>query len=229
MTGSHVAGGTSEYPTLAQIKELFAQIETGRITKERMQSFLRGEMGNISTLLAGWQKFYHDLFGLKVDFSGLVVPTKRKGFNRLIVVAQGITPQQYYDKCAELFTSWKWTDRNLDDIVHSEWIAKDRAYAVWFRDTVEADNDLKNLSYNDLKKKGIPGITLEERLLMELNYFKESGNHLDIKNVTLCAGSHYLDGSVPAVGWVPGGREVCVSWYHPGYSDAYLRSRRAVR
>lgn len=182
----------------------------------------------IPALLADWQKFYRDLFWLEVDFSGLLVPARKKGFDRLIVVAQGMTPQRLYDKCRELFPCWKWTDRNLDDIVQSERTAKDGPYAVWFRDTVEADEDLKNLSANDLKKKDIPGITLEERLLMELKYFKETGDHLDIVNVTLCAGSRFSDGGVPRAGWLPDVREFSVRWYRPEGSYAILRSRRAV-
>jgi hypothetical protein len=38
---SHATGCQSDIPTFAQIKELFAQIDSGRITKERMQDFLR--------------------------------------------------------------------------------------------------------------------------------------------------------------------------------------------
>jgi len=183
--------------------------------------------GKVLTGLADWQAFYRDVFGFEVDLSGLVVPAKKKGFDRLIVVAPGMTPQRLYDKCAELFPCW-WTDQNLDEVVRSERTATSGPYAVWFRDVVEADEDLKDLSAKDLEKKGIPGITLEERLLMELKYFKETGNHLDTENWTLCSGSRYSDGNVPGVYWIPVYRELGVYWYHPENSDPYLRSRRAV-
>ena len=184
--------------------------------------------GKVLTGLADWQGFYRDLFGLEVDLSGLVVPAKKKGFDRLIVVAQGMTPQRLYDKCAELFPCWKWTDDDLDKIVQSERTAKDGAYTVWFRDVIEADEDLKNLSANDLAKKSIPGITLKERFLYELKYFKETGDHLDVVNWTLCSGSRYSDGGVPRVHWGPVGRRLGVHWAHPESSGPGLRSRRAV-
>lgn len=38
---SRAAGWPLDAPTAAQLKEFFAQIESGRITKERLQSFLR--------------------------------------------------------------------------------------------------------------------------------------------------------------------------------------------
>ena len=41
MSISRAAGWPSDAPTAAQLKEFFAQIESGRITKERLQSFLR--------------------------------------------------------------------------------------------------------------------------------------------------------------------------------------------
>lgn len=59
----------------------------------------------------------------------------------------------------------------------------------YFKKNVEADEELKNLSANDLEKRGGEYITLRERLIMELEYFKATGKHLDIYNVTLCAGS----------------------------------------
>lgn len=44
MTKSHVTGWALDAPTPAQFKELFAQIESGRVTKDTLQSFLRGEI-----------------------------------------------------------------------------------------------------------------------------------------------------------------------------------------
>lgn len=43
MSESHAAGWTSESPTPAQLKELFAQIDSGKITKAKLQDFLRGQ------------------------------------------------------------------------------------------------------------------------------------------------------------------------------------------
>ena len=40
---SHVAGWASDAPSPAQLKEFFAQIESERITKNRLQQFLRGD------------------------------------------------------------------------------------------------------------------------------------------------------------------------------------------
>lgn len=216
--------------------ELFRRVKEGTLdpvwVAAELQRIIEVRVGlgeEVSVLLDEWQQFYRDLFGLEVDFSGLSVPARKKGFDRLIVVAQGMTPQRLYDKCTELFPCWKWIYQNLDEVVQFERTSKDGPYAVWFRDTVEADEDLKDLSANDLAKRKIPGITLEERLLMELKYFKETGYHLDIATVTLCSGSRYSGGDVPGVCWDPYGRELRVLWFSPENSCASLRSRRPVR
>ena len=49
MGQSHIAGWTPESPTPAQLAELFRQIKSGRITKQRLQTLLRGSSFLIST------------------------------------------------------------------------------------------------------------------------------------------------------------------------------------
>lgn len=196
---------------------------------DKLQWIIEGRSALCVDPFADWQNFYRDVFGVKVDLSAVSVPARQKGFDRLLVVAQGMTPQRLYEKCAELFPCWRHTDESLDEIVHSDRTAKDGAYAVWFRDRVEADQELKNLSADQLKDQNIPGITLEERLLMELKYFKETGKHSDLKSITLCAGSRYSGysgGLVPDVDWNAG--RLRVAWYSPGVAFGCLRSRAAV-
>ncbi len=97
-----------------------------------------------------------------------------------------------------------------------------------FQKVVEADEEYKNMSANDLEIKGLSGITLRERLLMELAYFDETSQHLDIDNITLCNGSRNSDGLVPSVGWSSDLSGFFVCWYGAGYSASLLRSRVAV-
>jgi len=224
-----VVGSMSEWSGV--LKDLFRQIDDGSISLEQLQAFLehRNPFFELVDSIKDWQGFYRDCFGIEMDFSDLKIPAERKGFDRLIIVAQGMTPQKLFDKCKELFPSWKWTDENLDEIVSSERTSKTGAYTVWFRNKTEStgsDEDLKNLSAGDLKKRNIYGTTLEERLLFELKYFKETGKHLDIENITLCSGSCYPDGNIPGVNWHNG--KLNVQWFHSGALFISLRSRRAV-
>lgn len=181
----------------------------------------------MAVTISDWQDFYREVFGIEADFSNLVIPAKRDGFDRLLIIAESMTPQRLYDKCSELFPSWKWTESNLDEIVTSDRTVKG-AYAIWVRDRVEADEELKNLSANQLKERNISGITLEGRLIYELKYFKETGKHLDINNVTLCSGSRIRVGSVPLVNFFSNTGLVGVDDCHPDNHHDRLRSRQAV-
>ena len=179
--------------------------------------------------IKNWQKFYKKVFGEVFDFSDIRIPgcpgIPGKEW-RLIIVAKGMTPEELFCKCREKFGAWKWTDRNLNEIVISDRTAKDGHYAIWVRARVEADEEFKNLSVNNLKAQNHKGITLEERLVLELFHFWKTRKHLDIQNITLCSGSRYSGGSVARVDWSVGG--VGVDWFSPDCSDDDLRSREAV-
>jgi len=229
MSKRQVVGSMSEWSGV--LKDLFQQIDDGSVTLPQVQTFLEHRNPfeaklDIEKLVKDWENFYQEVFGIKVDFYELPIPKHQPGFDRLIIVAEQMTPETLFNKCKELFPCWKWTDKNLDEIVESERTTKNGAYAIWVRDRVEADEELKNLSANDSKKQDIPGITLEERLLYELKYFRETSKHLDVKNLTLCAGSRDDGGGVPGVSW--DGVRLGVYWCPPDDRGGSLRSRQVV-
>ncbi len=153
----------------------------------------------------------------------IVVP----GFCWGLVMVPGITIEQDLAACQKDYEVWRWTEDNLDNIVKSTRSA-DKPYAIWLRDRQEADQELKNKSFNDLEKLGIPGITLAERIRLERWFFWRTNEHLDIQNVTLCTGSRSSDGDVPGVDWDSDFRRLSVSWCGSGDADSGLRSRQAV-
>ena len=65
-----------------------------------------------------------------------------------------------------------------------------------------------------------------ERLIFEMKYYDETGKHLDISNVTLCAGSRDSVGFVPHVNRHDG--KLRVDWYCPDDAHDGLRARVAV-
>jgi len=92
---------------------------------------------------------------------------------------------------------------------------------------IESDPELAGMSAQLLERRNIPGITLRERLLMELEYFKSNGKHLDTETVTMCSGSRDAGGSVPFVDWDDHLKRVCIDWNRPTYSYRIVRSRQA--
>ncbi len=215
---------------LGMLADLAFKLRDGVIAPQELARFVKREnpFGIIENYLTKWQKFYLEVFGIEADLSHIHIPAERPGFEWLVVRLQSMTPKRLFDKCRERFGIWKYTDTNLDEVITSERSTKDGSYAVWFRDRVEADEEMKNKSANDLKNEGIHGVTFEERLLMELFYHWKTGKHLDIKNVTLCSGSFDSDGFVPSVDWFDDYSWLYVCRYLPADCDDDLRSREAV-
>lgn len=212
---------------LGMFADLAHKLQHGSITPEELERFLKKQNPfiGVSELMHEWKQFYCDVFGLEKDFSGIRIPEKQKGFDRLLIIAKGMTPMKLYNKIAELMPARKYFD-DLDKIVSDR--KADHDYAIWIRDRVEADEELKNKSAADLKQEDIPGVTIEERFIYELKFFKETGNseHLDVKNITLCSGSRLPYAHVPFVHWRDVG--VSVDWDYPVHQHAHLRSRAVI-
>lgn len=130
------------------------------------------------------------------------------------------------DVCKKYFPTWQYCNDLDKDVTANSRTAQNGAYAVWLRDRVEADEDTANQSANDLDARNFKGNTLLERILMELEYFDRTGQHLDIQNVTLCTGSRNSDGHVPHCSWCDG--KFCVNACRPDYSNSHLRAREEV-
>lgn len=176
-----------------------------------------------------WERFCLEILGLHCDYKKLTTPIPREGFEWFLVADKRVSTEAAYQKCQELFDCWKYTGDSLDEAV----LTNDRnqtsgTYAVWLRNTVEADEIHQLKSANTLKQEGISSITLRERLVLELWYYWGTGEHLDIQSYTVCAGSRVGDDGVPLVYWDPDDRELCVGWCFPTYRCDFLRCREVV-
>lgn len=182
-----------------------------------------------SDILTTWQKIYHQWFDIEIDVSGLQVPeiyNPEKHF--LVLVAKDITMNAVVKAMKKRFNVYLYTEDLDSSVTKNDRNPQDGNYLVLFSRNIEADKEFKNMSANDLAKKGHNGITLLERLLLEVLYYSETKEHLDINNWTLCSGSRDSDGLVPYVGWYSDYDELGVHCYDPDYSNGFLRSRSVV-
>ena len=139
----------------------------GEWTRKVGEILLDPTSPNVSIILRDWEKFYLDVFGREVDFSGIVVPVHQAGFDCLIVVAEGMTPNVTFSACRDRFPVWSCYD-DLDKAVVKSDREPTQSYAIWVRDRTEADDKLKSISAIHLREQGVQGVTLLERLLWEL-------------------------------------------------------------
>ncbi|MFA5644142.1 MAG: hypothetical protein WC928_01285 [Patescibacteria group bacterium] len=217
-------------PILA--KKVAEVIKSGRKKDPAIEAFaecLFDDNKNSRQIKSTWQRIYKKWFGLEKDFSDLQVPEHydpRKHF--AVIVAQGLTKNQIV---AEMRLKFKVSlhKEDLDTSVnHNDRDAKNGDYIVLFNRNIEADEEFKDFPADQLKVMNHKGITLMERLLLEILYFDRTKKHLDISNRTLCTGSRYSDGYVPRVRWCSSGGGLGVGRCSPGFSDYGLRSREVV-
>ncbi len=175
-----------------------------------------------------WRKFYqkHFAIGLPWDKT-LEIPAKpTEGKWRLLIIAQDLTMNQVYDRMTKLFTCWKYAD-DLDKSITKNARDTKKSYAIWVRDEAEPDSDFLGKSTRRADPDMKIGVTVLERMIHEIDYFSETGNHLDVKGVTFCSGSRDSDGRVPDM-YLSTNGEVRVHWYNLGNSNSKRGVRRAV-
>ena len=175
-----------------------------------------------------WRKFYQKFFSLDLNVADVRIPdVPTEGEWRLIIVARGLTLNQVYDRMSKAFKCWKYAN-DLDASVTKNARDTKETYAIWVRVGVEPDEKYLGKSTNQADPDMKIGMTLLERMLLEIIYFDETGKHLDVVGWTLCTGSRDSGGGVPAVGGRSGGEEVRVYWGDPDGSAARNGLRSAV-
>lgn len=179
----------------------------------------------VEAQIRSWIKFHRKHFGIELNYKEVlaVIPAQINSFTRLIIIPKGLTLRMIVKKIEELMPFWMYTN-NLELITSVR--TSEKTYGIWIRDREEADKELKNLLADQLKEKGVNSITLEERLVLEIKFWEETGKHLDMESITLCAGSRHDAGLVLRVGWYDD--KVNVHWCHADHYGGTLRVRQVV-
>lgn len=188
---------------------------------------------NVSpSIIVDWREFYSRVFNLKVDLSGITVPSPQKDFFWAVFVLKELGSQPLNTvvaACRKRFPVCKYLNElDMDvSITINERDLKDGSYAIRARNRMEADKENKRLSADDIDTHHLFTATLLERFIMELFYsYYCSGKHLDIRNTTLCSGSRFSDGDVPCCFWNDGKFEF--NWVNPSRAYENVRARSVI-
>ena len=179
-----------------------------------------------------WARFYRSRYSEQFDNAGgeeaiplSIFPDYQPGFGWPILALQGVTDNVAYAACERDFRCWRYaSDLDADIVLNGRTSAT--TYGIRVRDRVEADEEHQNLSGNDLAVRGVKGITLRERMLLEHKYWCDTQKHLDLENWTLCSGSRRAGGSLPDARWYDG--RFGVGSRDPSYRDPELRVREVL-
>jgi len=180
--------------------------------------------------LALWQRVYWEICGIEPRLHDIRLPDDPGGFGWPIVATPEVPLNRFWQGLKAKFPCQSVYGDDLEaalDWERQQRSYRDGAYCVRVHPNVEADEELKNLSANDLEERGGQYITEDERVRLEGFYWIiSSGQHLDRVNITLCVGSRSSDGDVPRVRWRAG--QLFVLWSRPGGADGALRARQVV-
>lgn len=144
----------------------------------------------------------------------------------MLFIPKGMNLNLSFSICEKLFKRWRYTE-DLNEAVTKNIRNTDSHYAVWVRDEVEPDQEFFGKSTNQADSDMKIGITLLERIIFEIKYFTETGNHLDIVGVTYCSGSRSADGYVPSADLDVNGR-FCVNWRNLGNCNSNCGVRSVI-
>lgn len=149
-----------------------------------------------------WQRFYKETFAYELTEALIPEPEEAYDGKWLIIRVPEIGAQELFERCNDLFDAWAWTSKDLNaalDQTDSIRSGAQKPYGVWIEAGQEPEANTRGKSGNSLKYLGV---TLEERLLLEMFYWwNTGGQHLDHQYRTLCSGSTFKDAGIPCVGW----------------------------
>lgn len=209
------AGVTVEHLALIRSKEKLAR-EIADLCKAAEPSDIK----------LAWTRIYKKYFNRRVNFSALTIPTNYDVKEHFcVIVAKGISEDEVVKGLRRLFSVDLYDDDLSRDVTSDR--CADHNYVILFRKNIEADQEFKNFSADYLKERFV-GITLLERLLLEIWYFDATRKHLDVKNTTLCSNSRDSHDDVPCVGWNPKQCKLDVFAHRSGFSGFEYRARIVV-
>ena len=185
-----------------RVQDLF-DVEA-HLFKARAEMMFTNHLRGTAVQFEEWAQFYREVFNLDVCYSTVKIAKRRPGFERLIVVAEGVTLKRVIEVAQKYFPiDLNETGRycSVDGKIRG---THDRlptqTYVVWVRDQIDPDAEYTNVRPPVVERRGVKGSTLLEHLLFHLKYFTETGKFLDRNNIqTVCTGSHDSGGRIVAV------------------------------
>ena len=233
-----ISAVTQAFPTDLSFDQATALLSEKKKLGDRIRTILSDESvvvkDNVTRTLT-WQQAIqkaYALMGMEAEYAEFC---KEQGVKE--IPGRWVIPMVKGLSCSKIIISlqksgsgfWSYYDDLDKKVTHNDRDPnRDGSYICSFLAVMEADEENKGKSANQLKEEKHQGITLMERLLLGLIYFLMTGKHLDIKKITLCAGSRYDFGYVPSVDW---GSDTCgvgVCCCRPSNCYDGLRSRSAV-
>jgi hypothetical protein len=200
MAKSHAVDQGLEQPTPAQPKELFSQIETGRVDKSRMQEFLRGSTQGLTIEIARsivgnknffgpeeWNRFFGNKFQIAniPEIPWSQAELKSPGISQTHFLFLGI--DKLDGKPLSLSTWYKLCSGGKHPKIYSDWYLNHKFAQVtyelrWYLMPIGIVEGSQSLSY-DRQVDLLPDVyevpTAPARVTANILYYQLNGRYLD--------------------------------------------------
>lgn len=156
------------------------------------------------------EKFYTEKYQLfNIDYNNIVIPEANTNLNGIAIIPKDLKSSDVIEAMRKEGIRF-WIRTGIID----QYVINDRtteqSYLFRFNDSIEPEQDLRDLLVGDPRMKIITPMTLLERLIIGHLHFVTTGKHLDIEYCTLCAGSRTTDDKIPIVYFCPKAELLCI-------------------
>lgn len=222
-----------------RLKEMFGQLAEGTLNGDHIQALnehrdpfasLKAPDTGVDNYVEWWHYHFKTLYRINPDFSGLIIPEKVVGFDRLVIIPKGLTHWKWVETARTIHeVDYEYYDLDAT-VTENDRSPKDRSYGIWIRDRQEADEETENTSAYDISRltPKVDGIVLLERLVAGTGYLFDEMRHMDCVNWTSCSGSRDLDEKVPLVRWNSSTRKVYIRKCNSRNCQSNFRIRAVV-
>lgn len=184
---------------------------------------------DVGAFIEDWTKYWLDRWERRENFASLVIPPTRPDFGWGVVMPQGVVNfEAHFQGAKKNYTTWKYWGDSLDlAIPTNDRTAEKSAYAFWCRASQEA-GEYPGKSAKWARDQRLRTMTALERFIIGDWFHWKTGDHLDRKTLTICAGSTGTGGGVPGVHYDETDQDVLVGYVHLGESGPDWSVREVV-
>jgi signal peptidase I len=205
---------------IEKIKNFFSGFERGAEAEMALDA---------SKLKEFWTFVYDNWFDEVVDFSDVIIPriyNPKEHFG--VIVSANTSIIKVIKTVEKRLNMHVYLGACQDKVIKNHNRPLNKNYVVIFENNIASDRWYMDLSANDLEKRGVVGITLLERLLLEILYYQKTFNHLEGETSTLCAGSRNADNNTFNVFWNSDLGKVHVDVVRPSQYWHTMRTRAVI-
>ncbi len=186
---------------LAALGSLIIKHQRGAISLEQLEALVKKERycqtaEELVEIHNEWSEFYRLALGSSLNFGVFKTlappPSYLSGFGWLAIIPRKLSLELIVEACRDEFPVEFELLNLMGNFTHCRSgvsCGSHPAYYIGIRNRQEADKRLLGLSADRIWEQNIEGINLIEMLVLQLKYFLENKQHLNLKTRTLCTSS----------------------------------------